>query len=61
MSFFNVYLPANAESFYTIIIEMSEFNFIDTEKIIDQIIDTIFPFLDSDSEQISGEKNSALA
>jgi hypothetical protein len=42
MTFFNVYIPANAKMFYTMIIEMAEFDFIDT----DPIVAFLFPWLD---------------
>ena len=41
MGLFNVIWPANSKEFYTLILEISEFDLID----FDAVIETVFPFL----------------
>lgn len=60
MTFFNVYLPANAHMFYKLIIEMAEFDFIN----IDPVVDFLFPFLASsepEGKQIDSDKETDLS
>lgn len=53
---FQVNIPANAEMFYTVVIEMSQFDFFD----FDIITDFIFPFLENEPQDEEQEEDRLL-